>query len=79
MIGRDVTGRNVMHRQGLNLEKSDDGGKPPFPRLDKLAPEELEYALRYRDRFYVSSLGGLVMELRRSFGQLKLPVQISAL
>lgn len=63
MRGRDVTNRNVMHRQGLNLEIKDDGGKSPFPNLSKLSPEELEYALRYRDRF-ISQSGGAIAVLK---------------
>ena len=48
--GRDVTGRNVLHHRGVNLEANDDGGTSPFPRLSRLRPAELEYALQNRDR-----------------------------
>ena len=58
MRGRDVTNRNVMHHQGMNLERMDDGGQPPFPKLSDLAPGDLEYALRYRDRFRHLCEGG---------------------
>ena len=51
MRGRDVTNRNIFHLRGMNLELTDDGGKPPFPNLASLPPNELEYALRWRDRF----------------------------
>jgi len=51
MRGRDVTYRNAIHRRGLSASKHDDGGVSPFPRLSQMAPEEREYALRYRDFF----------------------------
>jgi hypothetical protein len=49
--GRDITFRNCLQRRGINLDSNDDGGKSPFPRLSRLEPEVLEYALQYRDRF----------------------------
>eukprot|EP00467_Chlorarachnion_reptans_P023505 CAMPEP_0114508426 /NCGR_PEP_ID=MMETSP0109-20121206/12594_1 /TAXON_ID=29199 /ORGANISM="Chlorarachnion reptans, Strain CCCM449" /LENGTH=335 /DNA_ID=CAMNT_0001687359 /DNA_START=406 /DNA_END=1413 /DNA_ORIENTATION=+ len=49
--GRDVTKRHILHRRGVNLDANDDGGVSPFPRLTKVEPGELEYALRYRDRY----------------------------
>ena len=49
--GRDVTFRNIVHYRGMSTDKHDDGGKSPFPQLSKLEAGELEYALRYRDRF----------------------------
>merc|ERR1712167_337876 len=39
-LGRDVTFRNAIHRRGVSTDKHDDGGKSPFPRLSKMAPEE---------------------------------------
>jgi len=48
--GRDITQRNALQARGVSLDQNDDGGKSPFPRLSQMAPEELEYALRYRDR-----------------------------
>ena len=53
--GRDITQRNVLHMRGVNLDTNDDGGKSPFPRLSKLAPHELEYALQNRDRLIQKS------------------------
>ena len=67
MWGRDVTNRNVMHYRGLNLQRHDDGGKPPFPRLSDLTPGELEYALRYRDRFSHKCVGGMPIAVLREF------------
>ncbi len=52
--GRDVTERNVMHAQGINLDANDRGGVPPFPRLATLMEEDplaFHYAVQYRDRF----------------------------
>jgi hypothetical protein len=67
MCGRDVTNRNVMHYRGVNLRLNDDGGKSPFPRLSELAPGELEYALRYRDRFASKCVGGKPIAALREF------------
>ena len=67
MGGRDVTNRNVMHYRGVNLRLNDDGGKSPFPRLSELAPGELEYALRYRDRFVNKCVGGKPIAALREF------------
>ena len=46
--GRDCTNRNMMHRRGMNLEKHDVGFV--VPDLLKADQEEIEYALRWRDR-----------------------------
>ena len=67
MRGRDVTNRNVMHYRGINLRLNDDGGKSPFPRLSELGPGELEYALRYRDRFTSKCVGGKPIAVLREF------------
>ena len=48
--GRDVTFRNVLQARGINLDANDDGGASPFPRLSKLEPAALEYALRCESR-----------------------------
>ena len=67
MWGRDVTNRNVMHYRGINLRQHDDGGRRPFPRLSELEPGELEYALRYRDRFAHKCVGGAPVAVLREF------------
>lgn len=59
--GRDVTYRHVLHARGINLDANDDGGVSPFPRLSKLAPDELEYVLQYRDRFIHKSRGAVAV------------------
>lgn len=70
MWGRDVTFRNVLHMRGLNLEKNDDKGRSPFPKLSQLEPAALEYALQYRDRFMAKCVGGKpVAVLREFFGE----------
>ena len=67
MWGRDVTNRNVMHYRGLNLQRNDDGGKQPFPKLSELEPGELEYAFRYRDRFLKKCAGGAPVAVLQEF------------
>lgn len=64
--GRDVTYRNILQSRGINLDSNDDGGKSPFPRLSKLEPSALEYALQYRDRFIHKS-GGQPLAVLREF------------
>ena len=67
--GRDITFRNVLHSRGVNLDANDDGGKSPFPRLSKLEPPALEYALHYRDRYLHKSGGAPVAVLREFWEQ----------
>ena len=61
--GRDVCYRNVLHRRGVSLDKNDD--PTILPKIDTLQPEELEYALRYRDRFLAKA--GMPVALLRDF------------
>ena len=64
--GRDVTFRNILQSRGINLDSNDDGGKSPFPRLSKLEPSALEYALHYRDRF-IHKAGGRPLAVLKEF------------
>jgi len=61
--GRDVCYRNVLHRRGISLDKNDD--PTILPKIDLLQSEELEYALRYRDRFF--SKAGMPVALLKDF------------
>ena len=79
MRGRDVTFRNISHYRGKNLELVDDGGKSPFPKLSALESGELEYALRYRDRFHHKSKSGKPVAVLEEFWQEQerdLPVEL---
>lgn len=47
--GRDITFRNILHYRGVSLDQHDDGGVSPFPIIEQLKAEELEYAKQWRD------------------------------
>jgi len=51
--GRDYTFRVMLHRRGISLDRNDDCGVSPFPKLCEISEKEpivLEYFLRQRDR-----------------------------
>eukprot|EP00811_Abedinium_folium_P037278 NODE_9908_length_1391_cov_5.334652.p1 GENE.NODE_9908_length_1391_cov_5.334652~~NODE_9908_length_1391_cov_5.334652.p1 ORF type:complete len:312 (+),score=55.25 NODE_9908_length_1391_cov_5.334652:131-1066(+) len=72
--GRDITKRNILHYRGINLERNDDGGVSPFPRLSQLPGEELEYALQYLDHL-LHKAGMPVAALREFWEEQEVDVQ----
>ncbi|KAK6180938.1 hypothetical protein SNE40_008900 [Patella caerulea] len=53
--GRERTSRFLMQYHGLPLDDNDDGGRPPYPLVDKLTQEEKEYVFCWLDHYLSSS------------------------
>jgi hypothetical protein len=51
--GRDLTARYIRNWNGISMDDNDDMGKPPYPNLDKLSPEELEFVNQWFDQFFI--------------------------
>ena len=50
-LGRDLSARSLRHFRGEPLDKNDDMGRPPYPILDKIKPEEVEYLYNWLDHY----------------------------
>ena len=55
--GRDLTGRFLMHFNGISLNDHDDKGKPPFPLIKNFTEDELEYVTCWLDRYSLNEDG----------------------
>ena len=55
--GRDITTRVLMQFHGIPMDDNDDAGRPPYPILDELSPDELEYVTRWLDHYHLSPDG----------------------
>jgi len=61
--GRDITLRKLLHYRGESVDLNDDGGKSPFPVLEKLIEEEREYCYQALDQYAMKGkLVGLLKE-----------------
>ena len=50
-LGRDLSSRSLRHFRGEPTDKDDDMGRPPYPVLDNINPEEVEYLYYWLDHY----------------------------
>ena len=50
-LGRDLSSRSLRHFRGEPTDKDDDMGRPPYPVLDNIKPEEVEYLYNWLDHY----------------------------
>ncbi len=55
--GRDITTRVLMQFHGIPMDDNDDAGRPPYPILDKMSKDEVEYVTRWLDHYELSADG----------------------
>jgi len=78
--GRDVTSRVLRQWRGEPLDKDDDMGQPPYPKMDELTEEEQEYLNHWLDHYIWAGGSGSVVGFLSEFrGQLELEEESSEL
>ena len=50
-LGRDLTSRSLRHFRGQPLDKHDDMGRPPYPNLEEIESDEVEYLYNWLDHY----------------------------
>lgn len=69
--GRDITTRVLMQYHGIPMDDNDDGGAPPYPLVNSLSSEELEYVTSWLDHYHLGGIKGLMTQNAEILGFLK--------
>eukprot|EP00755_Sulcionema_specki_P029773 Sspe_Gene.92870::Locus_65634_Transcript_1_1_Confidence_1.000_Length_1234::g.92870::m.92870 len=65
--GRDITTRALMQLAGLGLDDNDDAGRPPYPIISSLTPEQVEYISTWLDHYLNRAKGATAVGFLAEF------------